>query len=101
MSTVKELQEQAIEAIEALYSACQRDVEALETKVADLESDADADCAECSVKDKQIDSLKSQLGAYEWGNCRRGCPSAYLVDGFCSPACKLGAPRGEFVTVAA
>lgn len=36
----------------------------------------------------------------EWGNCRRGCPPAYLSrDGFCSPACALGAPRGEFVTI--
>jgi len=36
----------------------------------------------------------------EWGNCKRGCPPAYLDrEGFCSPACKLGAPRGEFVTV--
>lgn len=34
-----------------------------------------------------------------WGNCRRGCPPAYLDNkGFCSPACHMGAPRGEFVT---
>jgi len=33
----------------------------------------------------------------EWGNCRRGCPPAYLDrDRYCSPACKLGQPRGEF-----
>jgi hypothetical protein len=38
--------------------------------------------------------------ATEWGNCRRGCPPAYLdKGGFCSPACALGAPRGKFVTV--
>lgn len=37
----------------------------------------------------------------EWGNCRRGCPPAFLDrDGYCSPACALGAPRGEFVTLA-
>lgn len=35
-----------------------------------------------------------------WGNCKRGCPPAYLVRGFCSPACEKGAPRGEYVTVA-
>jgi hypothetical protein len=35
-----------------------------------------------------------------WGNCRRGCPPSYLdQDGYCSPACHLGAPRGEFVTI--
>jgi hypothetical protein len=34
-----------------------------------------------------------------WGDCRRGCPPAYLDKaGFCSPACALGAPRGKFVT---
>jgi len=50
--------------------------------------------------------LKQQLHdlmfvpATKWGNCRRGCEPAYLdKDGFCSPACKLGAPRGKFVTV--
>lgn len=35
----------------------------------------------------------------EWGGCRRGCPDAYLDrDGYCSPACVLGAPRGRYVT---
>lgn len=39
--------------------------------------------------------------ATEWGNCRRGCPPSYLdAGGFCSPACAMGAPRGEFYTVA-
>jgi hypothetical protein len=38
--------------------------------------------------------------ATEWGNCRRGCPESYLdAKGFCSPACAMGAPKGEFVTV--
>lgn len=36
-----------------------------------------------------------------WGNCRCGCPPSYLDrDGFCSPACHLGAPRGRYVTLA-
>ncbi len=36
----------------------------------------------------------------EWGNCKRGCPPSYLdQEGFCSPACARGAPKGEFVTV--
>jgi hypothetical protein len=35
-----------------------------------------------------------------WGNCRRGCPPSYLDRyGYCSPACHVGAPRGEFVTL--
>lgn len=35
-----------------------------------------------------------------WGDCRRGCPPAFLDrEGFCSPACVLGAPRGQYVTV--
>jgi len=48
-----------------------------------------------------IEDLKLELAAGAvWGNCRRGCPPAYLNrQGFCSPACELGAPRGEFVTV--
>jgi hypothetical protein len=38
----------------------------------------------------------------EWGNCRRGCPASYLDrDGFCSPACVVGAPRGQYVTAVA
>lgn len=38
----------------------------------------------------------------EWGNCIRGCEPAYLDrEGFCSPACHVGAPRGKYVTVAA
>lgn len=35
----------------------------------------------------------------EWGNCRRGCSPAYLDrEGFCSPACHWGAPKGRYVT---
>lgn len=52
---------------------------------------------------KELDEARYELAQPpEWGNCRRGCAAAYLDrDGFCSPACKMGAPRGEFVTVAA
>ena len=99
MPTVKELREQAIEAIDTLYLACQRDVEELEDKISDLETVANLDCPDCEGKEKEIAELENQLP--EWGNCRRGCPPAYLVEGFCSPACKMGAPRGEYVTVKA
>lgn len=35
----------------------------------------------------------------DWGNCRRGCPPSYLDrQGFCSPACHWGAPKGRYVT---
>lgn len=97
MSTVKELREQAKEALDALYSACQRDVEKLEEKISGLEILLDDDCPDCDAREKEIYALESRLP--EWGNCARGCPPAYLVGGFCSPACALGAPRGEFVTV--
>lgn len=59
-------------------------------------------------KDESIETATSELEDArlelkeppEWGNCRRGCPPAYLDrDGFCSPACAMGAPRGEFYTV--
>lgn len=86
MSTVKELKSSALDAIEALYSACERDVDKLETKVTELE--------------EQLEDTEESRDNPEWGNCRRGCPSAYLNGkGFCSPACELGAPRGEFITV--
>jgi len=36
------------------------------------------------------------IPATKWGNCKRGCPPAYLDrDEFCSPACALGQPRGN------
>jgi len=42
---------------------------------------------------------KKFIPATTWGNCKRGCAPAYLdKDGFCSPACAMGAPKGEFVT---
>jgi hypothetical protein len=89
MSTVKELREQADEAISALYEACERDVEKLEDKVADLE-------------EKLQDAKSTNELAPKWGDCLRGCPPSYLDHNqFCSPACALGAPRGEFVTAAA
>jgi len=86
VSTVNELKEQAINAVEGLYSACERDVEKLESKVTDLE--------------EQLEDAKDARDNPEWGGCRRGCPPAYLNGrGFCSPACELGSPRGEFVTM--
>ncbi len=86
MSTVRELKVAALDAVEGLYSACERDVEKLETKVADLEA--------------ELEDMKELHDNPEWGNCRRGCPPAFINShGFCSPACAMGAPRGEFVTV--
>jgi hypothetical protein len=58
--------------------------------------------------EKENRALRSELNlrmfipATKWGNCKRGCPPAYLdEDDFCSPACKMGAPRGQYVTVTA
>lgn len=52
---------------------------------------------------EMIDELNEKLKKpAEWGNCIRGCEPAYLdKEGFCSPACHVGAPRGKYVTVAA
>lgn len=48
---------------------------------------------------EQYDNAQRKFGRPPWGNCLRGCPPSYLDrEGFCSPACKLGAPRGEYVT---
>ena len=48
---------------------------------------------------KELDEARNLLNRHpQWGNCKRGCPPAYLLNGFCSPACELGMPRGEFVT---
>lgn len=54
-----------------------------------------------SVLISELEEAREELAQPpKWGNCKRGCPPAYLSrDGFCSPACKLGAPRGEFVTL--
>ena len=49
---------------------------------------------------KELDEARNQLARHpQWGNCKRGCPPAYLLNEFCSPACELGMPRGEFVTM--
>jgi|SRR5579859_4647140 len=46
------------------------------------------------------DLYDEQQAPVEWGNCKRGCPPAYLnKKGYCSPACEMGAPRGQFVTL--
>lgn len=38
--------------------------------------------------------------ATSWGNCKRGCPPAYLDDdGFCSPSCAKGGKRGQFYSL--
>jgi hypothetical protein len=55
---------------------------------------------ELLAAEERIEELKAELAQPpKWGNCRRGCPESYLDrEGFCSPACKLGAPRGKWVT---
>lgn len=51
------------------------------------------------IEDLQLQLEKQSAGS--WGTCRRGCPPAYLnAGGYCSPACQLGSPRGEFITLA-
>jgi hypothetical protein len=55
--------------------------------------------------EEHIETLKTDLREAldkppEWGNCRRGCQESYLdPEGFCSPACHLGAPKGKWVTL--
>lgn len=52
--------------------------------------------------EEESEDLKEQMAeaSPEWGNCKRGCPPSYLDhEGFCSPACSLGHPRGEYVTL--
>ena len=52
------------------------------------------------MSDERIVYRSVYKNVCEWGHCRRGCPPSYLdEDGFCSPACHVGAPRGEFVTL--
>lgn len=94
MSTVAELRAAAIDAVEGLYSACERDVDKLETKITSLEEQV-TDLEDANER------IQERYARPEWGNCCRGCPPSYLDrEGFCSPACHVGAPRGEFVTLA-
>ena len=75
----------------------------------EMEEMIDAWSDDLDDKDESIETTTNELEdarqeltlAPAWGNCRRGCPESYLdKDGFCSPACAMGAPRGKFVTVA-
>lgn len=52
---------------------------------------------------KELDEARYDLAQPpEWGNCRRGCMASYLDrEGYCSPACHRGAPKGEHVTIGA
>lgn len=93
MSTVRELKVAALDAVEGLYSACERDVEELEIKVLKLEE-------QVTELEGQVEAVRERYASPEWGNCRRGCASSYINSlGYCSRACELGYPRGEFVTV--
>lgn len=80
--------------IEDMLNAWDKDIE-------DLELSADAAAEKDSDKINELEEkLEERRAGPEWGNCKRGCPPSYLDrDGYCSPACKLGFPRGEYVTV--
>lgn len=74
------------EQMEELYEAWRDDID---------DKDESLETTRQELEDERVESKKPP----EWGSCRRGCAPAYLDrDRFCSPACKLGAPRGEFVT---
>lgn len=61
-------------------------IEELEVRIEDLE--AELKVAEHAAKHPS------------WGDCKRGCLPSYLDrEGFCSPACHVGAPRGQYVTL--
>jgi len=101
VSDLQDWKDKVGDVVEVLYNLHSREIEALEDQIGSLELEANAACPDCPDKDKEIDALEAKLSAVGWGNCKRGCPPAYLVDGFCSPACALGAPRGQFVTLKA
>lgn len=65
------------------------------------DGELDVETMSRSALETELEDAREELKRdVTWGNCRRGCPPAYLNrNGYCSPACELGAPRGEFVTV--
>ena len=69
-------------------------------EIKSLEESYEADAKDDKDRIEELKDQVAELQQPKWGNCVRGCPPSYLdVAGFCSPACKLGAPRGEFVTM--
>lgn len=54
---------------------------------------------ECRLQDKidELEDLVLEMREKKpiWGSCRAGCADSYLdPEGYCSPACHYGAPRG-------
>lgn len=82
-----ELGQLAISRMDELFEAWSDDLD---------DKDESLETTRQELEDARLEAAKPP----EWGNCKRGCPPAYIdSEGFCSPACKLGAPRGEFVTL--
>lgn len=71
----------------------------LEILIADWEEDSDKlesqrDQLMSDITHLEKDIAELEQREPEWGNCRRGCPPAYLNNnGYCSMACELG--QGE------
>lgn len=100
MSSPHMLTDQVKDLVDALNVAHEREKQKLIDELDKLEDASDL----ASQKDREeIERLEDALKKAQeivWGTCKRGCPPAYLNHaGFCSPACAMGAPRGEFVTV--
>lgn len=93
MKTTTELRDKAVECVRDLHNAYASDVLNLEEKL--------------DKKKEEVEELEAELSRVRevyakplWGNCRRGCPPSYLdADSYCSPACHLGAPRGQYGTL--
>ena len=69
-------------------------------RIGELERELDK--AEDHIEALQTDLREALDKPPEWGNCKRGCQESYLdPEGFCSPACHLGAPKGRWVTLGA
>lgn len=99
MSSIEDLKDKLQDAMEVFLVGCQRELDAKDKEITDLETDLDTPCAECEANDKEVECLEKALLAVCWGNCLRGCPPAYIVDGFCSPGCRDGGARGQFYSV--
>jgi len=47
------------------------------------------------ITDVEMDKLLDRIEPV-WGNCRHGCPPAYLnKNGYCSKSCEMGLERGR------
>lgn len=94
MSSIDDLKVKLDSELDSFVAACRRELDKKDCRIVDLDEEIDD-------KDKEIEGFKEQLSKPpEWGNCRRGCPPAYLdAERFCSPGCKAGGARGQFYSV--